>query len=113
MNTTFVAPMGDRGRLVVPAELRQRQNWEQGTPLLFVETDRGVLLATREQAKALVRDQLRGASLVDELVDSRRAEARDEDRAEARDEDRAEARDEDRAEARDENRTSSRREDAR
>lgn len=32
MGTTFVAPMGDRGRLVVPAELRARQHWEQGFP---------------------------------------------------------------------------------
>lgn len=71
--------MGDRGRLVVPAELRQRQKWDQGTPLLFVETDRGVVLATREQAKSLVRDQLRGASLVQDLVSARREAARQED----------------------------------
>lgn len=75
MSTMHAVRMGDRGRLVVPADLRQRQRWEQGTPLVFVETDDGVLVATREQMKARVRKQLAGPSLVDELAQERRAEA--------------------------------------
>lgn len=71
--------MGDRGRLVVPAELRIRQRWDQGTPLLFIETQNGVILATREQATRMIRDQLSGPSLVDELLLERRAAARAED----------------------------------
>lgn len=79
MSTTFQAPLGDRGRLVIPAELRARQGWEQGMPLLFIETPRGVVLMTREQAKLSLREQLAGTSLVDELVAERRAAARRED----------------------------------
>lgn len=64
---------------MVPAELRTRQGWEQGTPLLFIETSHGVILMTREQAKRSLREQLTGASLVDELIAERRAAARQDD----------------------------------
>lgn len=81
MDTTFVAPMGDRGRLVVPAELRARQHWEQGVPLLMIETAGGVILVSREQAKALVRSQLAGKNALDSLLADRRATAGSEDAA--------------------------------
>ena len=81
MSTTFHAPLGDRGRLVVPAELRNRQGWRQGDPLLFMETPDGVVLMTREQAKVLVRKQLAGRSLVEELMAERRVVAAREDLA--------------------------------
>lgn len=71
--------MGDRGRLVIPAELHARQHWDQGTSLLLIESPHAVLLATQEQAKQLIRQQLAGASLVDELVAKRRAEAAQDD----------------------------------
>lgn len=80
MSTTYVAAMGDRGRLVVPAELRAKQHWDLGTPLLFIETGRGVVLATREQAKRALREQLAGADLVGELLSERRSEASVDDR---------------------------------
>lgn len=78
MSGTYAVTMGDRGRLVVPVELRERLHLEPGTPLLLVDTDDGVVLATREQAKRLVRAQLSGPSLVAELVAERRAAAADE-----------------------------------
>lgn len=81
MNTAHAVKMGDRGRLVVPADLRQRQHWDQGTPLIFVETADGVLVATREQMKARVRKQLAGTSLVEELTRDRREQAAKEDAA--------------------------------
>lgn len=73
--------MGDRGRLVVPAELRDRLNLRAGSPLLLVETPQGVVLSTREQAKRLVRDRLRGLDLVGELLAERREQAAAEDQA--------------------------------
>ncbi|MDM4763259.1 AbrB/MazE/SpoVT family DNA-binding domain-containing protein [Galbitalea sp. SE-J8] len=79
MDATYTTSLGDRGRLVVPAALRESQGWTQGTPLLFIETDRAVLVATRAQAKALIRSQLAGADLVDELLAERREAARRED----------------------------------
>ena len=73
--------MGDRGRLVVPAELRVRLDWSQGTTLLFIETSDGVIVATREQAKSLMRRQLGGSDLVGELLAERREAARADDAA--------------------------------
>lgn len=81
VDTTYGAALGDRGRLVVPAGLRARQQWEQGTPLLFIETPHGVVLTTRDQAKDLLRAQLTGASLVAELLAERRERARRDDAA--------------------------------
>lgn len=73
--TTFPVTMGDRGRLVVPSELRKRLHLEAGTPLVMIETERGLVLATREQLKGLVRSQLQGLDLVDELLEDRRRQA--------------------------------------
>jgi len=67
--------MGDRGRLVVPAELRQRAGLAEGTPLTMVESERGLLLLTRAQLTTLVRSDLAGLDLVGELLADRRAEA--------------------------------------
>lgn len=80
MSGTYTVTMGDRGRLVVPAELRERAGLREGRPLVLVETDAGVVLLTREQLTARVRADLTGLDLVDELLAERRAAARDEDR---------------------------------
>lgn len=65
----------------MPAELRERQGWAQATPLLFVETPRGVLLLTRTQLRDLISEGLAGGSLADELIAERRVEATREDAA--------------------------------
>ena len=67
--------MGDRGRVVIPAELRERLGLDAGVPVVLVETSRGVLLMTREQAKASVRNSLDGVDLVAELLAERRRAA--------------------------------------
>lgn len=76
MGGTYSVVMGDRGRLVIPADLRERWHLDAGSRVMLIETPEGIVLATREQVKRLVRDQLRGASLVDELVHERRVAAR-------------------------------------
>jgi len=48
---------------------------ETGTALVLIETDLGVVLATRQQLKKLVRSQLRGLDLVNELLEDRRRQA--------------------------------------
>lgn len=81
MSDTHVVIMGDRGRFVVPAEVRRRRSLDEGTPLVVVDADDGLVVLTREQAKRRLRASLRGASLVDELLEERRRAARDEDSA--------------------------------
>jgi len=71
--------MGDRGRLVVPVELRERLQLRAGSPLVLLDTPAGIVLTTREQMKQLVRSRLKGIDLVDELLADRRRLAAAED----------------------------------
>lgn len=67
--------LGEKGRIVVPSGVRARRHWTQGTTLILVETPDGLLLTDRDTALRMVREQLTGRSLVDELIGERRAEA--------------------------------------
>ena len=67
--------MGDRGRLVVPAELRAKAGLGEGTPVVLLDTPGGLLLVSQEQLKALVRADLAGLDLVTELLSERRRQA--------------------------------------
>ena len=71
--------MGDRGRLVIPADLRERAGLAEGTPLVLLETPQGLVLLTRSQLQELVRADLTGLDLVGELLTERRAQAAAED----------------------------------
>jgi AbrB family looped-hinge helix DNA binding protein len=73
--------MGDRGRLVVPAELRERAGLQEGRQVVLVETPQGLLLLTREQLRDLVRSGLEGKDLVSQLLADRHAAASAEDSA--------------------------------
>ncbi len=73
--------MGDRGRLVIPAELRERAGLSEGTALILLETPTGLVLLTRSQLQELVRAELAGLNLVAELLAERRAESAADDAA--------------------------------
>jgi AbrB family looped-hinge helix DNA binding protein len=73
--------MGDRGRLVIPAELRTRAGLSEGTPVVLIATPGGVLLVSREQLKSLVRADLDGLDLVGDLLADRRRQSAAEDAA--------------------------------
>jgi AbrB family looped-hinge helix DNA binding protein len=79
MSGTHVVTMGDRGRLVVPQALRERAGLEPGTALVLIETDGGLVMLTRSQAKERIRSDLAGTDLVAELLDDRRRAAASED----------------------------------
>jgi AbrB family looped-hinge helix DNA binding protein len=71
--------MGERGRIVVPADLRERAGLAEGTALTLVETASGLVLLTQEQLRERVRTELSGLDLVEELLAERRQEASAED----------------------------------
>jgi AbrB family looped-hinge helix DNA binding protein len=73
--------MGDRGRLVIPADLRDRAGLTEGTALILLETPNGLVLLTRPQLQDRVRAELAGLDLVDELLAERRTAAAVEDAA--------------------------------
>ena len=67
--------IGAKGRLVLPAAIRERQGWVVGTELVAVEGPTGVALVDREQLKATLRTQLAGGDVVAELLADRRRDA--------------------------------------
>lgn len=79
MSGTYQVTMGGRGRLVVPAEVRQRAGLTEGVPLVLLESPDGLVLLTREQLTARVRADLSGLDLVGDLLRERRAAAATED----------------------------------
>lgn len=81
MGGTHHVVMGDRGRLVVPADVRRHLALDEGTPLVLLETSNGIVLLTREQLRDRVRADLAGRDLVGELLAERRAAAAADDAA--------------------------------
>jgi AbrB family looped-hinge helix DNA binding protein len=81
MNGTYQVRMGDRGRLVIPAELRAQAGLTEGTPIVLIAAPGGVLVVSQEQLKSLVREDLAGFDLVGELLADRRRQAAAEDAA--------------------------------
>jgi AbrB family looped-hinge helix DNA binding protein len=81
MSGTHHVVVGDRGRIVVPADVRERAGLTPGTPLVLIETPDGLILLTREQLKSRVRAELADLDLVTELLAERRVQADAEDAA--------------------------------
>ena len=75
MRGTHTVVMGDRGRLVIPAEVRTEHGFDEGTPLVLMDTPAGIVLLSRAQLRARVRQDLTGLDLVSELLEDRRREA--------------------------------------
>jgi AbrB family looped-hinge helix DNA binding protein len=81
MSGTYQVVVGDRGRIVVPAEVRDRTGLVEGTVLVLLDTPAGLVLLTRDQLRSRVRADLAGTELVDELLAERRAASAAEDAA--------------------------------
>jgi AbrB family looped-hinge helix DNA binding protein len=72
--------MGDRGRVVIPAEVRERASLKPGDRLVFVVDDDGWVKMTTwsnavDNMVGMFADVAPGRSWVDELIAERRAEA--------------------------------------
>lgn len=80
----FSVRLGDRGRLVLPAELRERAGLREGQELLLIYSDGVIRLATREElaraGRGMFVEAAEGRDLVSELIRERRDEARGEGR---------------------------------
>ena len=67
--------MGEKGRVVIPAEIRARHHWAQGTPLVAIDTEHGVQLIAQEDLLAALRGSMQGKGTVAEFLAERRAAA--------------------------------------
>ena len=81
MNGIHTVVVGDRGRIVVPAEVRENEQLAEGTPLVMLSTSGGLVLMTRDQLLQRVRGELKGLDLVGELLADRRRASKREDQA--------------------------------
>ena len=81
MNGIHTVVVGDRGRIVVPAEVRENEQLSEGTPLVMLSTSGGLVLMTRDQLLQRVRGELKGLDLVGELLADRRRASKREDHA--------------------------------
>ena len=73
-NVSHSVSLGDRGRFVIPSEVRERHGWNTGTSLVAVDTDAGLILMSTDEALAWLRSRVEGRDLVAELLAERRAE---------------------------------------
>lgn len=73
-NISHSVALGDRGRFVIPSEVRERHGWSAGTELIAVDTDAGVIVMSTDEALAWLQSRLEGRDLVAELLAERRAE---------------------------------------
>ncbi|MXW42924.1 MAG: AbrB/MazE/SpoVT family DNA-binding domain-containing protein [Acidimicrobiia bacterium] len=79
MSGTHALIVGNRGRVVIPAKVRERANLREGRPLILLETPEGLVLLTREQLRARVCREFHGLDLVADLLADRRRTAALED----------------------------------
>ncbi len=73
MSGTHSFTIGNRGRVVLPIELRQSRGWSDGTVMFAVETAQGVQLMSRDELRDQLAEEMRGPSLADELIAERHA----------------------------------------
>jgi len=76
MSATTVT-LGDKGRLVIPRDIRLRHGWSQGSTLVVTESEDGqVRLQLADAALAQFRSSVAGTpSPVDELIAERHRQA--------------------------------------
>lgn len=82
MSTTHQIRVGDKGRTVVPADVRERFGWSEGSMLIALEgaeAKDGLLILSQQAALEAIRSQLTGHDPAAELLLERRAAAARED----------------------------------
>ena len=77
MSDTFTVTVGPKGRVVIPAPLRHEVGVALGDQLVALADGDGILLLPRAAVKARLRRMFAdvGASMTDDLLRERRAEA--------------------------------------
>jgi len=77
-SASHAVTLGDRGRFVIPRDVRERHGWQSGAPLVAIDTDAGLVIMSTDEALKWLRSRLEGRDLVAELLADRLAEAKGE-----------------------------------
>lgn len=77
MGVTSVVSVGPKGRVVIPAKIRRELDIREGSELVALVEGEAVVLVPRSAIKSRLRSIFAGveASMRDELIAERRAEA--------------------------------------
>ena len=77
MRDTSIVSVGPKGRVVIPADIRRRLRIDEGTELVALVEGEAVVLVPRSAIKSRLRSMFAdvGASMREELLAERRAEA--------------------------------------
>ena len=75
MSTTFELRVGDRGRVVLPAALREELGLRQGDVLTVTLEGDQLVASTPRAALDRVRARVRATGVVEELLEDRRRQA--------------------------------------
>lgn len=77
MSDTDVVEVGPKGRVVIPVAIRKQLGIEQGTRLTVLVDGEAVVLVPRGAVEQRLHSIFKGvpASMANELIDERRAEA--------------------------------------
>jgi len=75
-SASHAVTLGDRGRFVIPSDVRERHGWQSGAPLVAIDTDAGLVIMSTDEALTWLRSRMEGRDLVAELLADRRAEAK-------------------------------------
>jgi AbrB family looped-hinge helix DNA binding protein len=80
MSDTTLVSIGPKGRVVIPVEIRRKLNLEEGTELVAVLEEDGVLFLPRHAVKRRLRALFAGSgtSMAAELLAERRRAAAEE-----------------------------------
>jgi AbrB family looped-hinge helix DNA binding protein len=76
MSDSYSARVGNKGRIVIPAGLRETKGWTDDTVLVFIEDGENVTLHSRDELERRVLAEWKGTSTVDEFLEERREIAR-------------------------------------
>ena len=82
MSDTHAVAVGPKGRIVIPAAIRQQLRIREGSELAAMVDGGGVLLLPRSEVRRRLRSMFANVrpSIADELIADRRREAELEDR---------------------------------
>jgi AbrB family looped-hinge helix DNA binding protein len=79
MSDNYIAKVGNKGRIVIPAGLRERKGWTDETVLVFIEEDDDILLMSFDDLERRVHAEWKGSFTLEEFLAERRETARLED----------------------------------
>lgn len=80
MSVTNTVVVGEKGRIVLPAQLREARGWVTGTTLVMIETETGAEFIARDDLEKRVLAEFAGAGdMLGALLAERRSEAARED----------------------------------